>query len=165
MKDDIIGIEVCLTTTGFAVITGTKNIPQEIEGLIQDIPVCSAFMKRYLSTVIPSFTTLLHESLIHTLKTVVIDSEVQTIFVGEDPGVEETALVLYQNDIESPYTKSFFERWDKIRSLLFEYTIIRTDITGKNIGILTCISGYWANDKFSYLNKIDTPKFTIREPF
>jgi len=162
MEDGIVGISVCLTTTGFVVVTETENTPCEIEGLIQDIPVCSAFTGMYLSTIPPSFTTLLHESFIETLKTVVIDSEVQTVFIGKYPEVEETALISYQNKIKSPSTKSFFERWDEIRSLFLEFTIIKMDLTGKSLGTLACVSGYWSNDKFRYLNMIDTPRFTIR---
>ena len=85
------------------------------------------------------------------MKVVDINSKERTIFIGSDPKVKETGIVVYKDTNFSELSNSFFDRWEKLKLLSMEFQVynITNNLSVKSIAFT--IKGLWDTDKWQRL--------------
>jgi hypothetical protein len=154
-------IQVALTTTEYSFVTQDGDNKMEIDLIIKNIPVLVAESFMYLTELPDELKRRINTAISTKLDVVDINSNLRTVFIGEDSTREETGLVLYQDLKCSPQTDAFFKRWDETGTLIYEYTIIRIDLTGNKIGIIACIRGVRVHNNWVRLEIVDEPNLHI----
>jgi hypothetical protein len=140
-------IYVALATTAFTI---KSNLGKEADQTMRElnIPVCSTKMKTPLFDR-KSFLqrTFMMADAKNMAQTVRIDSTARSVYVGYHSLKLDDALVEYvQKDGGRP-SKAFFERWNVIQTMMFEFDVV--NLRGEN---LFCIRGLWVLDKWKYLD-------------
>lgn len=165
MSDDMIDAKVALTTTEYALVTEGGNNEQEINLILKNIPIIVVES----SLRIPLITDDIREKICQNLSTGVdaieINSNLRTVFIGSDPEIEETGLVIYQDFKETDRTNAFFQRWDETNSLIFEYTLRRSGILNEDLGVIGCLRGLRVGDHWTKLELTNEPTLHIDENF
>jgi hypothetical protein len=160
---DFMDISVALTTTEYSFITDGGDNQMEIDLILQNVPVLVAETSMYFSSISDDLKKQIHNAISTKVDTVDINSNLRTVFIGENIEKEETGLVLYQDLKHSPRADAFFKRWDEIHTLLYEYTIKSIDLTGKENGIIACVRGVRAGNTWVRLEIVDEPNIHIKE--
>lgn len=146
-------INVALSTTGF--MASSDGDIQKFREM--NVPVCIAEMGLGIfGSGMEQLEHQMAESAKSLAKTVSIDSQAGTVFIGEDPSVEDSGLVVFQEGLYSPMAKAFFERWDQSHMLLFEFHVL--GLEGKP---RYAIRGLWENDGWSNLEIVASPKIHV----
>jgi hypothetical protein len=70
----------------------------------------------------------------------------KTVFIGNDPAIEETGLVTYTEERGSKYSEEFFKRWKELHVMVFELQML--DLKNEPIFAL---QGIWRNDHWEKL--------------
>jgi len=154
------GIEVALTTTGYINISGSENSPNEIELLILDIPVCVVNISAMLLNINDTLRSIINESLLSSFNVVHIETFGKNVFIGNDPDIEETGMVIYHEESCNPQSEGFFKRWEETETLLFEFSILSLSTP---VRLVTCLSGLWAHGSWKNLKIVKTPRISIHE--
>lgn len=146
-------INVALSTTGFmAVSDGDIQMFREM-----NVPVCIAEMGMGIfGAGMEQLEHQMAESAKSLAKTVVVNSQTGTVFIGEDPTVEDSGLVVFQEEVYSPMAKSFFERWEELHTMIFEFHVL--GLEGKP---RYAIRGLWENDGWRNLEIVASPKIHV----
>lgn len=134
------GLNVALSTTDYLAV-GSEALKE------LSLPVCVADMSMGLFGFpnVENFEHFCSEICKDMAKTVVINSEKHTVFIGEDPSDEDSALVFFDEEPKDQYGKAFYSRWDECQILLFEFQIKGT---GED---RFCIRGLWVKDHWQFL--------------
>lgn len=154
-------ITVYLSTTKWTVATDSSN-PEILIKL--DIPVCCSAM------MIGSFGFTSHENettehywsnvMLDMAKFVHIDTQNKTVYIGNDQNRSpESSLIEYAESSLGEYSKHFFERWEQIQTLLFEFTIF--DIKNKP---RFSLKGIWLKDHWEKLEIFPANHIEIASP-
>ena len=123
-----------------------------------DIPVCCATMGMMLGGFSERDELEIAEVCRKMAKTVYVDAANKTLFIGEDPAVEETGLVVYTEKKDSDMSNSFFRRWTDTRHLMFEYQV-------KGLkGDLFVIKGLWIVDHWHALDIFPSSRLHVIQP-
>jgi hypothetical protein len=132
----------------------------EINLFTQNIPVCSAIHVLDIPVNLPVSALIgIRQVLLEGLKQVDINSDLRSIFVGVDKNNESTASVLYTALQDAPHANAFFDRWDELHAVLFEYSI-----KSRHNTLIACAQGFWANGSWIKLDIVPKPIITIVEP-
>jgi len=159
----MLDISVALTTTEYSFITEGGDNQMEIDLILQNVPVLVAETSMYFSSIPDDLRKQIHNAISTKVDTVDINSNLRTVFIGEDIEREETGLVLYQDLKQSPRADAFFKRWNEIHTLIYEYTIKSIDISGKENGIIACVRGVRVGSTWIRLEIVDEPNLHIKE--
>jgi len=144
------GINVSLSTTDYIAI-GSEALKE------LSIPICVADMSMSLFGFpnVENFEHFCSKICMEMAKTVVINSEKHTVFIGEDPSDEDSALVFFDEEPTDQYGKAFYTRWDECQTLLFEFQLKGT---GED---RFSIRGLWVKDRWQYLIVSPTGKVEV----
>lgn len=157
--DLIIDLAVSLTSSGFIHMTEDGDPSLEVDLFTQDIPVCSIKHVLDLPTYLSEQSIIrLSNILKDKLRQVDINSDLRSFFIGVDKNNESTAAVQYTALQDAPHINAFFDRWDEIHAMLFEYSL-----KNKYGTLITCIQGFWAMDSWVKLSITPKPLITIVE--
>ena len=142
------GITVSLTSTKYA----SKVVDGNIDQLIKfDVPVCSSIMGLGMfgfKAEKEKYEHIWSEMCLKMAKYVYVDSINHSVYIGDDKEhSENTGLIEYTTEKVNEYEISFFKRWEIIKSLIFEHTIV--DLENKPI---FCLKGLWVIDKWDKLD-------------
>jgi len=130
-------ISVALTSTRFLIAT-EYEFPDEIR--YGNIPVCIAEMGIHsFGGPDEQFEHIISQSCLSMAKTIKINPENKSVFVGLNPDDENTGLVVYQEQGNSDCAKEFFSRWKETKTMIFEF-----GVAGKAMSF--AINGLWKDD-------------------
>jgi hypothetical protein len=162
-SDGMIDAKVALATTEHVLITEGGDNEMEINLILQNTPVLVSETDMYFPEITPDLMSRIHHSLTTGMDVVDINSNLMSVFIGIDPEVEETGMVMYQEFSDNPTIKAFFQRWDETHTLIFEFTLNRVSATRENLGVLACVKGVRVGDKWVRLGIVKEPTIHIKE--
>jgi len=154
-------ISVSISTTKHIVeMDGPEKITSDIRHA--NIPVCVAgiFMGIYgFGNGLEREEAALAEMCKKMAKTVHVNSKNKTIFIGETPQDENTALIDYKDEFDRECEKDFFIQWDLLHCLIMEFNVY-----GDSSRPVFCIKGFWEKDRWLSLEVLPSSKITIINP-
>lgn len=152
-------IDVYLTTSKYAVLSDLDSESFEAFKML-DVPVCvSTFcMLMFNSTPreLEKFEHRWAQISKDMAKTVIINSEKCTLYIGEEPENENGALIQYCEKEPGEHAKNFFKRWEETKQMMLEF-----NINGHKNETLFCLKGLWANNEWKSLDIQGTSKISI----
>jgi hypothetical protein len=154
-------LRVSLTTSKFSRPSEEQDLKDHNEFVALNLPICVT--ENYLGMVITPLMRekvelVIAESLKKMAKTIYVDAAKNYIFVGEDPEIEETGLIVYSVANPGNYEKEFFRRFQEVHSLLMEYQVL--DQENKHI---VSLKSMWVKSKWQFLDWIPIAKLSILE--
>jgi len=161
-SDGMLDAKVALATTEHVLITEGGDNELEINLIIQNTPVIVAETSMYLPEITPELLSRIHYSLTTGID-VEINSNLMSVFIGVDPEMEETGLVMYQEFSDHPTIKAFFQRWDESHTLFFEFTLRRIGALQEDLGVIACVSGIRKDNIWIKLELLKEPIICIKE--
>lgn len=136
-------INVALTTTGHTVAVQDASEFLKVTK-DADIPVCVANIGLGMfgfGINAEQFELRWAQICIEMAKTVQVDVEKKTVFVGEDPTDTNTGLVEYTELGQGLCASDFFRRWNETHTMVFEFSAL--NLKGDP---LFAIKGIWMQD-------------------
>jgi len=152
-------IDVYLTTSKWAHPINIESIQ-----LIQmDIPVCTASIAM-LSFGNPFGNEEIEHRWAETCKEmaklVIVNDIKKSIYIGDDPNATDgTGLVEYQCEGPTQFNTHFFERWNQIKTLMFEFSVY-----GNDRQTSFCLKGLWLKDHWHRLEILGSSKVEVVPP-
>jgi hypothetical protein len=151
-------IDVYLSTTGNTVLS---NFP---DGLVEtaNMPVCIAKGAMFcFGGDVEFFEHIMSKTFMGAAKMVHVDPEKRYVFVGENPEVEETGVVVYTNDGEGTgeYADQFFQRWKETQSMILQFYLYDNQRQPRFV-----ILGFWNNGKWDLLESRTKGLFNVVDP-
>lgn len=149
------GITVTLTTTKYSIASDDESIGLQT----LDYPICVADFYMISTSSQSERERFEHQwsQIAQTMaKIVVIDSEKNSIYIGDQPVCSDNALVEYSIEQKNKYEEHFFKRWQQTEKMLFEFTVKSEN------GTLFSLNGLWLKDKWFVPVEINpTEKITV----
>lgn len=162
-SDGMLDAKVALATTEHVLITEDGDNEMEINLILQNTPVLVSETNMYFPEITPDLMSRIHHSLTTGMDVVDINSNLMSVFIGEDPEKEETGMVIYQEFSDNPTIKDFFRRWDETHTLIFEFTLRRVGANQEDLGVIACSRGIRVGDKWVKLEIIKEPTIHVNE--
>jgi hypothetical protein len=162
MKEDLTDISVALSTTGNLIITDQENQTSQIDLFLWNMPVCIAEIPLMTEEINGTLKENILREVKKCMQVVKIDPYGQSIFIGENPDDENTALVTYTVDYDAKEIQDFFHRWEETSLLLFECIFFEVDENNIRKKIFISIRGIWKVDKWMIITDHDTPMTTVQ---
>lgn len=133
-------IDVALTTTKH-ILAINKGSPNELQKL--NAPICTAQMTAPSSKIDEKRMAQMCKDM---AKTVYINPEQMTVYIGEGMHTQEGALVEYTETNSHEFTKEFFEQWKRLQMLMFEFVMLNS-----NNKPIFSLRGIWDKGKWHNL--------------
>jgi hypothetical protein len=148
-------INVALTTTRYIVQSDT-DFPKF------EIPICVATVGLGMLGFSPhEFEREEHnfsQICMNMAKIVHIDIEKQWVFIGEVPTDVETGLIDYTELRKTNFTQSFFQCWERLRTIYMEFQLFNPLAKNKYLFVL---NGIWDKNHWVHKNIIPEPRLHI----
>ena len=153
-------IDVYLTTSRWA----QPINPESIQLIQMDIPVCTAAITMLSFGGNPSGDEEIEHRWAETCKEmakhIIVDDIKKSIYIGDsEKAVEGTGLVEYQCEGPTEYNIHFFERWNVLKTLMFEFSVY-----GNDRQISFCLKGLWLKDHWHMLEVRGTSNVEVVSP-
>jgi len=139
-------VSVALTTYGYLIASsGTEK--DETLLWRSNLPVCVADMGAFIIGDTETMAEI-EKSIISMAATVHVDPEKKYVFIGVDPSVEDTGLVIYTEEGDKACAREFFKRWVETKSMFFQFRLM----FGSKVHF--AMKGLWADGKWLSLAKV-----------
>lgn len=152
-------IAVALTTTGFLKESDGGELFETVLWR-SNIPICVAEIGIGLfGPDIEQMEHIMAQSCLASIGSVFIDTEKRFVFIGENPDIEDTGMIIYTPEEDTDCNRSFFARWEESHHLLLQYCFY-----GMDKKPLFSIVGYWIRDHWKILEVKHSENFHIINP-
>jgi len=99
-------------------------------------------------------------------KTVEVDSEKHTVFIGMTENEEKIGLLEYEADLNSVTNQEFFRRWDETHIMILEFVVFSMSIdqlsgAPSKHDIRWVVRGLWQNGKWNEIGIFAHTMFPI----